>query len=468
MKKKYTIGLIAIVALLTVSLSITTSYGLWKVTKNEQTYLEEASGCFEIVYNTSELIKMTDFKPINEEKGKSTSPYSFSIKNICDETKIAEVRLNLLEDNTLDTRALTLYMTGDIELGPIKYNDLKNSRTTTANISGSKILNSIEIKPNETKRTNIKVWIDEKIVSNIDPSLTFLSMVEITDKESIILPTFKETILEDNEGKEYIESKEPPNLGIVPTSSLGMYSKNDQDGNSYYFRGMANNNYVSFANLTWRIVRINGDETVRLILEDTVSETEYNLNKNEKDYAGYTYKGNDTSFNSTIKDVSELWYKENILDKGFDKYVAFSKFCNDTNSYQEGYKTYYNAMARLANTKEPSLTCTVSTEDFGGLYRLKVGLITADELVLAGANIDQVGTSTYINNGTSFYTMTPSNYYYYTTYMLIMNEEGSIKDAIVNNKKGFRPVISLKSNIIVTGKGTIDDPYKIDEEVVNS
>ena len=40
----------------------------------------------------------------------------------------------------------------------------------------------------------------------------------------------------------------------------------DDYGTSYYFRGNVVDNYVSFANKTWRIVRINGDGSIRIIL----------------------------------------------------------------------------------------------------------------------------------------------------------------------------------------------------------
>ena len=42
----------------------------------------------------------------------------------------------------------------------------------------------------------------------------------------------------------------------------------DDLGTSYYFRGNVEDNYVDFAGLCWRIVRIEGDGAIKLILED--------------------------------------------------------------------------------------------------------------------------------------------------------------------------------------------------------
>ena len=42
----------------------------------------------------------------------------------------------------------------------------------------------------------------------------------------------------------------------------------DDDGTSYYYRGSVMDNYVNFAEMCWRIVRIEGDGSIKLILED--------------------------------------------------------------------------------------------------------------------------------------------------------------------------------------------------------
>ena len=60
----------------------------------------------------------------------------------------------------------------------------------------------------------------------------------------------------------------------------GMYSVNDNDGVSYYYLGDATNNYLMFKDMLFRIVRINGDGTLRLILDS--SDLVYNYGENNK------------------------------------------------------------------------------------------------------------------------------------------------------------------------------------------
>ena len=51
----------------------------------------------------------------------------------------------------------------------------------------------------------------------------------------------------------------------------GIFETTDANGTSYYYRGSVENNYVYFANRYWRIIRINGDGTIRIIYDGTVA-----------------------------------------------------------------------------------------------------------------------------------------------------------------------------------------------------
>lgn len=466
MKKVYVRTLIVLVCLLTASLFLSTSYGLWKITSSEEEIMAISNGCFEIIYSTGEQITISDMKPLNMENGKALTPYTYSIKNTCSEEKEVELRLNILDTNTLDIKGLTVFMAGDSSLEPTKYNDLKNSRTTMESIGSSKILNNIIVKPNSTVRTNLKIWLDEKEVSSVDANQVFNAVVEITDKETILLPTFKETILTNNGGEESITVKGVPDFSLIASENEGLFATNDEDGVSYYFRGAAINNYVSFAGRLWRIVRINGDETVRLVMQDSLEPVEFNTSKNSTSYAGYTINSGEEIENSTIKNTLDTWYQENIVSNNLNSFVATSKYCNDTNNYSEQYHIYYNPYNRIVKNVNPSLTCQDNSEGFGGKYRLKVGLLSADEVVMAGASYDSANPSIYLNNNTDFYTMSPSDYYYYSAYMMFLKADGTLDDVSVSQKKAIRPVISLKASTVVVGDGTIDNPYKIDEDVL--
>ena len=76
----------------------------------------------------------------------------------------------------------------------------------------------------------------------------------------------------------------------------------DAYGDSYYYRGNVTNNYVKFAGFYWRIIRINGDGTVRVIYDGTSAHvngesssdrqtgyTEFNSASDDNAYVGYMY-----------------------------------------------------------------------------------------------------------------------------------------------------------------------------------
>ena len=61
-----------------------------------------------------------------------------------------------------------------------------------------------------------------------------------------------------------------PDLNNYKNEDAGVYIFPDKFGNSLYFYGKVTNNYLKFNNLIWRIIRINGDGTIRIVLEDNM------------------------------------------------------------------------------------------------------------------------------------------------------------------------------------------------------
>jgi hypothetical protein len=94
---------------------------------------------------------------------------------------------------------------------------------------------------------------------------------------------------------------------------------------------------------------------------------------------------------------------------------------------------------------------------------MKVGLITADEVSLAGGVFNVNNPNYYLNNGEHYYTMTPLEYYNYQAYLVSVNPSGAIVPATPTSMLGVRPVIVLNKDITVSGEGTIGNPYTIDE-----
>jgi len=102
--------------------------------------------------------------------------------------------------------------------------------------------------------------------------------------------------------KTAIKAKGTPDFTkIAPndTETDGLYMAEDDEGESYYYRGAVKNNYVSFAGFIWRIIRRNGDGSVRIIYSGkstadagdavTIGDSQFNSKYWDPTYVGYKY-----------------------------------------------------------------------------------------------------------------------------------------------------------------------------------
>ena len=317
-----------------------------------------------------------------------------------------------------------------------------------------------------------------------------------------------ELIIAFNGGKDVIEAKGTPTFTNSATTNEGMYATEDDYGTSYYFRGAVDNNWLKFGKIDdndiyWRIIRINGDGSIRLIYTGTSSPIEsqktiitgtgtqisisnFNSNYDGAEYVGYKYeigKQHGLANDSTIKLALENWYKTSTLytDEKTEKLVVDTSFCydrtaseNTTGTYGEidswvssGTQYYYGSYGRLKGNKTgPSLKCANELDKYSvsnGTLSYPVGLITADEVVLAGAD----------NNSTknnSYYLYTERNYwsgspiYFNNSYFFVFGVFSSGFLGIFNgiNNYGVRPVINLSFEAKLSGDGTWNNPYVVE------
>ena len=283
---------------------------------------------------------------------------------------------------------------------------------------------------------------------------------------------------------------EPPASGT--NTGSGLYKTEDDDGISYYFRGAIDNNYVSFAGFTWRIVRINGDGTIRLILAVDPTTSVFNSYDSSPKYVGYTYdnesactksspcissfnsssstfSNNKVLTNSTIKSTLENWYKNNLAS--YDSKIALSSFCNDT-SYTlltSGFYEYGAFNRNNSSSFSPSLKCPNTKETYGGSYKLKIGLLTADESSFAGlkspssSSSNAAQSTNYIANY-DWFTMSPNYWGGRRAHVVVNNwdKHGVTSSYDLKTERKVYPVINLNSNVDITGgDGTSSNPYTI-------
>lgn len=147
----------------------------------------------------------------------------------------------------------------------------------------------------------------------------------------------------------------------------GYYYDYDDDGKTYFYRGDIDNNYVSFAGFLWRIIRINGDGTIRLILDGDIGESNWNDKNNFEYYNGYTYGDityyplissyTDSTRERTDYNNSYCYSDTFTYDKSKNKYkLSGNIFCEKITQ-----DTYYTKFMGMYTLKQTSKTATSTT-----------------------------------------------------------------------------------------------------------
>ena len=263
----------------------------------------------------------------------------------------------------------------------------------------------------------------------------------LTAQEQVIKPTVVEKILSDNQVLS--------NIDYNDLSTSGLYKID----NSYYFRGNVSNNYMSFANKVFRIVCINSDRSLKLVYVNNELKSSYNDNNYAESNLAYE--------DSKMEEYLNTWYQDNLLD--YDNYIVSYNYCNDTSSTSFYSRTDFGSSTRVFNDNIPSIECPSSNKEYGGLYSGKIGLLSLDEVSIAGGSKNIVNTSFYLYNGESYYTMSPTKYYY-GAYMGIMDSTGKLGEVMVTNERSVLPVININGSLNLAGSGTLEDPYVLDLE----
>ena len=245
------------------------------------------------------------------------------------------------------------------------------------------------------------------------------------------------------------------------SDASGLYKSTDTNTGkpTYYFRGNITNNYVSFAGFTWRIVRINEDGTVRIVMQDGINNNatyKFNSNNNNYTYMYYT--------NSQAKSTLESWYQTNIGSKAdLAKNVASGAYyCEQAKAKRDSSWTSGNANMTVYSSYTPDFKCS-SDGNGKGVVSASVGLLTYDEAVYAGGYYGQSNSNYYLYNNTYFWTMSPAGFSGSNSNVWFVNSPGYISYEYVIPTYRLRTVLSLTADTQISGgDGTKENPFVVE------
>ena len=397
--------------------------------------------------------------------------------------------LNIVE-MYLNGEAIDALPDGNYELTEESYCTNEKDEAITLSYDGS--TKAFTVTPFNKKGTKCYLYFDEHIILAKDVILAHYSTV-------LTRTSFSSTVTNTTTGTIYKSANE---------------SQYDDDGEVYYFAGNPTDNWFEFGTnssgqpLYWRIVRINGNGSIRLIYNGTSTATEgdstmigpaFNTSYDNNAYVGYMYESGQVhglTTNSSIKTTLDNWYIDNLKDEYAEYLDGNAGFCGDRTSTTSSSgapndtggtgltETYYGARYRLYTNKTPTFKCSDIDNDLyttpgsskgnGVLivnnsndenYRdetpTPIGLITADEVAFAGGVYNKDNSSYYLYNKSYYWTMSPSYFNGTHASVFLVYYYGSLNNSSVTGTNGLRPVINLKSAIAITGSGTTTDPFKL-------
>ena len=380
--------------------------------------------------------------------------------NVYSNAKVISEEEQALRSNT-DIKDITI---GDTSLTKVEGKDwnyeveLDSETTAKLNIVPKYSLANVKIeKDNQVISNNSEVSL---VGGNNIYKVTITSTDQTVTKEYKINIKVKQVVpLKDEIMKNTVITANP----TLTTSSnntsdaSGLYkSTATNTGNpTYYFRGNVTNNYVKFAGQTWRIVRVNEDGTIRIVMQDGInSNADIAFNSN---YMYYT--------NSQAKSTLERWYQTNIGSKSdLVKNVASGNYyCEQAKAkYSDSY-TSGNATMLLYSSYTPDFKCSADGNG-KGVVNASVGLLSYDEIVYAGGYYGQSNSNYYLyNSAINWWTINSSGLFDSYPYVWIVSVQGNINDGKVSIARSLRPVIILTADTkISSGSGTSSDPFVIE------
>ena len=353
--KKKDLVLILIIFILLIAI-VGISYAAFNYVGTGQKLNTITTGAISMNYiESSNVIYMNNALPTTDATGKkrlNTGEYfDFTVKSsIKGNTDINyEIAAKEESGNTFSGKNIKFYLTKvnsdgtEIEAMPPK----TYSEDTTSNIYTGRPSDMMSLfvgNLNQQGDTEIKyrlrLWVDENYnPQNDNGGLIYKVKVNVYGQTSDTVAKVEDTYCKDNgftklsdcmlvmnnheasadAAKTAIKAKGTPDFSKTATTDEGLFMAEDDKGESYYYRGAVKNNYVSFAGLTWRIIRRNGDGSIRMI-----------------------YSGKSTSDTGEATTIGKSKFNEKYWDPAYVGYKYNEKFSLHENNGTTGYIWFTN------------------------------------------------------------------------------------------------------------------------------
>ena len=405
--------------LLLVIVLIGVSYAAFRFTGVGQRENSITTGSITMSYTeSSNTISLNGALPTTDETGKKRlNPgeyfdFTVSSKIVGDVNINYEISAKEVGEGTIDGKYIKLYLTrieddGTEEelMSPEVYNEENTSNDYTGRPAGEMSLYTSSMNSSESNKYRLRMYVDESYNPQDDGGgLQFSVQINIYGKDGDKMPVITGPVSE------------------VVLANVGDNGSTFDDGIDTFIIGEDPNNYIWYSGKLWRAVSVNNEaKTTKLV-------TQWNI-------SAITYSSGSTDFAGSYM---EEWLNDTSIDG----------FLGNLRDYENFIVTDAKWNATLTTSSSKPAETTMVTD--------AVGLLNYYEYV---TSYREASSSTgYLNNGLWWWTLTP----YSTSDVRNVRSYGGAGSDSPSNAYGVRPSINLKSSVrIVSGDGTIDNPYRL-------
>ena len=355
-------------------------------------------------------------------------------------------------------------------------------------VNGGDPVNPVLGLPNSVlgAQANLSITIDGRAAATIDPCVQNPNTADCR-------------VLAAHGGLTDIIARGTPNFGAISTNENTLYAMPDEHGMSLYFRGNhSTNNNVVFAGHQWKIIRIDGQRNIRMIyngpctgntctiLGNTSANSSslsaasaFNGTANSNRFAGYVMGAANTgtfdqqhanTTNSTVKIAVDAWFNNNAnFTAAQRERLTTGYFCIDrTPTVGTGLGTTATTWAtnpRITGAPPaPTLSCDRRA---GNLDRVEllVGLISADEVALAGGRNGIANNDYFLRTNAIYWTLSPNAYAGTAAQVFTVAANGGLTATTNVNTTTVRvrPVITLRGDVtFARGNGSLANPFVVE------
>ena len=353
--KKKDFILILIVFILLIAI-VGISYAAFNYAGTGQKLNTITTGAISMEYvESTNVISMNNALPTTDATGKKRlndgEYFDFTVKSSITGNADINYEIAAKEENgnTFDGKNIKFYLTkvnsdGSEEeaMPPKTYSEDPSGNGYTGRPSDmmSLFVGNLNQQGTTEVKYRLRLWVDENYnPQNDNGGLVYKVKVNVYGQTSDTVAQVEDTYCKDNgfttlsdcmlvmnnhetsveTAKSNIVAKGTPDFSKTATTDEGLFAADDDDGASYYYRGAVKNNYVSFAGFTWRIIRRNGDGSIRLI-----------------------YSGKNTSDTGTAVTIGNSQYNNKYWDPAYVGYKYNEKFSLHENNGTTGYNWFTN------------------------------------------------------------------------------------------------------------------------------